>query len=437
MCVNISPRVVYSRRTGERLIVNAPCGYCVECLKKRQNDWKLRICHECESWSHCYFFTLTYRPDTLKYNVVSDVVGDIYFTGTEQECLSFMDKNDMRSGFRLVSTAFKKDVQDFVKRIREDMSRKLCERWNMKYFICAEYGPNPLGTKRPHYHGIILCNEEFSIIRPYFEDWRLNIGRIDFREVGVDREDRSSVANYISKYCAKGCFESRKEDIDNNLIEKAWTVMSKNIGASWLAEHREDYERFVPHCLSVSGDWSVEDIERFFSSGTDETLLVISELDSLIRNLRVYDGKNYGYKMPRYYYDRIINKPVLYENIKSTGRYSMRISPDLVVPNLRPYARFSVPFPITYETKVSRDKRYVPESFLSRALAYRLRQLADARDWANTKRLQDDDRLSLDSISRIVSRNQEAAKFYRFQNATNSLAGFYETNMWKHRELDD
>lgn len=438
MCVNISPRVVYSRRTGDMMIVNAPCGHCVECLKKRQNDWKLRICHECESWSHSYFFTLTYRDDMLPCNVVfRDCVGDIVFSGRKHSCEAFINSGLCFGTADIVSTACKKDVQDFIKRMREDMSRKLGKRWDMKYFICAEYGPNPAGTKRPHYHGIILCNDDFNTLRPYFETWRINYGRIDFREVGIGREDRSSVANYISKYCAKGCFESRKEDIDHKLIEKAWTIMSKNIGASWLAEHRKDYERFVPFCLSISGDWSVEDIEKFFAAGTDESLLALSEIDNLILNLRVFDGKVHGYKMPRYYFDRIINKPVVYENIKCTGRFNVRLAPNFSNFESRPLACFSVLAPITYETRFFRDKRFVSESFLSRALAYRLRMLADARYRNDTERLQNDSDMSLDEICRFQSSNKVMSEYYRLKNAENSLACFYETNMWKHREFDE
>lgn len=440
MCLNITPRAIRSRRTGELMVVNTPCGHCVECLKKRQNDWKLRICHECESWLHCYFFTLTYRPDTLPYNVTfEDVFGEVLFSGCERECKDFINKYALSDGLVMRSTAFKKDVQDFVKRLREFVTRNFYdgERWPMKYFISAEYGPNPMGTKRPHYHGILLCNDSIEVVKPFFNTWYQKFGRIDFQEVGIGREDRSSVANYISKYCAKGCFESRKEEIDNQLIDKAWTIMSKNIGSAWLAEHRYDYEKFVPTCLSIVGDWSVEDIERFFSAGSDECVIVTKELDDLIRNLRVYDGKVHGYKMPRYYYDRIINKPIVYENVKCTGKFSLRIDPGFTFRELRPFARFSVVEPITYETKVSRDKRYVPESFLSRALSYRIRQLVDARDWADTQRLQDDFGMSLDEIARIKSRGDECAKLYRSKNIESSLVSFYETNMWKHREFDE
>ena len=65
MCVNPLQIRVTSRTFGTSHFVDAPCGKCVECLKRRQNDWKLRIVHESQYWSKLYFFTLTYNNDSL------------------------------------------------------------------------------------------------------------------------------------------------------------------------------------------------------------------------------------------------------------------------------------------------------------------------------------------------------------------------------------
>ena len=437
MCVNLSPRVVTLRRTGKTVVVDVPCGHCIECLKKRQNDWKLRITHECAEWSHCYFFTLTYRNDMLPCRVVNrDEFGCVHYSGTYPNCQKFVDRYPF-CDLEIVSSANKSEIQAFVKRMREDISRRFYDggRWPMKYFICAEYGPNPRGTKRPHYHGIILCNDSSEVLKPYFNLWHAIIGRIDFQEVGIGREDRSSVANYISKYCAKGCFESRKEDIDHCLIEKAWTVMSKNIGSSWLEAHKQDYLRHIPTCLSIDGDWSVEDIEAFFASGTDLTCVVTQEIDNLIRNLRVYDGNLHGYKIPRYYFDRMFNKPVYYDRLIPSDKPNLTLyHGEFTQPH---YCFFHIPEAITFETKVAQDKRYVPESFVSRALAYRLRMLAIERSRRLADRLTSDFGYSIAEADIAVARNASLALQYREQSATASMQSFYITNMWNHREFDE
>lgn len=438
MCVNISSRVVTLRRTGKTVVVDVPCGHCVECLKKRQNDWKLRISHECAEWSHCYFFTLTYCNDVLPCRVVNpDEFGCVHYSGTYPQCVDFVERFP-GCDLEIVSSANKSEIQAFIKRMREDISRKYYggERWPMKYFVCAEYGPNPRGTKRPHYHGIILCDDDSNVLKPYFNLWSALMGRIDFQEVGIGREDRSSVANYISKYCAKGGFESRLEDIEHGLIEKAWTIMSKNIGKDWLEAHKQDYHKFVPTCLSVDGDWSVEDIEAFFASGTDMTLLVTKEIDDLIRNLRVYDGEVHGYKMPRYYFDRIINKPVVYERYIPTDKPNLKIAYGHKFESVH-YASFIPIEAITFETRISKDKRYVPESFLSRALSYRLRMLALERHRRLADKLINDSGYSIAEADIWVTRDEARSLVYREKRAEASLQSFYVTNMWNHREFDE
>lgn len=444
MCLFCSPRRVL-KTNGNYVVVYASCGHCVECLKRRQNDWKLRISHECAQWKHCYFFTLTYREDTLPCNVIyDDVAFEVLFTGTKQECMNFMSKYNLFAGFSIVSTACKSHVQDFIKRIREDMSRKLGVRWPLKYFICAEYGPNPRGTKRPHYHGILLCNEDENTIKPYFSTWEDDFGRIDFQEVGSKREDRSSVANYISKYCCKGGFESRKEDIDNGLIERAWTIMSKNIGLQWLEEHKQDYLKFVPFTSSVGGDWTDEDFATFaesrFYDNHEQYDKVIREIDDLIRNIRVFDGLVHGYNMPRYYYDRIINKPIYQDRIiKYPNVLTLKIdSYGINTPRVGQHFAFAYyPEALTCKTEVRKVKRFSSESFLSAALRYRLRMLADERDFRLTQKLKNDYGYSDSEIIRMSTRNKEVALKYREKDASSRLATFYETNMWKHREFDE
>lgn len=444
MCLFCSPRRIL-KNNGNYVVVYAPCGHCIECLKRRQNDWKLRISHECAQWKHCYFFTLTYREDTLPCNVIyDDVAYEVLFTGTEKECMSFMYKYNLSDGFSIVSTACKSHVQDFVKRIREDMSRKLGTRWPLKYFICAEYGPSPRGTKRPHYHGILLCNEDKNTIKPYFATWENDFGRIDFKEVGVKRQDRSSVANYISKYCCKGGFESRKEDIDNGLIERAWTIMSKNIGLQWLEQHKQDYLKFVPFTSSVGGDWTDEDFAAFaesrFYDNHEQYDKVICEIDDLIRNIRVFDGEVHGYKMPRYYYDRIINKPIYQDRIiRHSDKLTLKIdSYGINTPRVGEHFVFAYyPEAFTCKAEVRKVKRFSSESFLSAALRFRLRMLAAERDFRLTEKLKNDYGYSDSEVIRMSTRNKERAIKYREKDATSRLATFYETNMWKHREFDD
>lgn len=89
-------------------VMQVPCGKCLECLKDRQNSWKLRLMEESTNWDFLYFFTLTYSDENLPL--------------TEDG----------------LSTACKRDVQLWFKRFRVSFKRSHGFDFVGKYFICAE-----------------------------------------------------------------------------------------------------------------------------------------------------------------------------------------------------------------------------------------------------------------------------------------------------------
>lgn len=444
MCLFPRTVIVQSRTFHVKRVIDAPCGKCIECLKKRQNDWKMRICHECGFWSHIYFFTLTYRDSMLPCSVCDNEVYDSsigVFRKPQAEQLA------ERYGLDVKSTAYVDDVQNFIKRIRTDYERKNGKKWNVKYFICAEYGPNPKGTKRPHYHGVLMTDVERVDLLPYFNRWSEDFGRMDFVEVGILREDKSSVANYISKYCAKGCFESRAEDIAHKHISRAWSVMSKNIGERWINEHSQDFLRYVPSLLQVEGDWQVSDIDLLYLASRKvkdidnlgirlDEMDIFKEVDNLIDNLKVYDGNNFAYSLPRYYRDRLFAVRKVFENTSQTDELSMRIC-EQFTEECKHFVYREILLPITYKSKVRTDVRYVRENFLSCAIAYRLQQRAIARDREN--RLASGEMFYTDENGYIHISYEDSlrsARLARQQVAEAQLRSFYTSNMWKNRNLD-
>lgn len=101
---------VYLHGTGY-----VPCGRCMACRVNRTSDWAIRILHEAALSESNAFITLTYDDNNLPPD----------------------------------GTLVKKDCQDWLKRYRKQLGEK-----KIKYYLCGEYGEN--GTKRPHYHAIIL-----------------------------------------------------------------------------------------------------------------------------------------------------------------------------------------------------------------------------------------------------------------------------------------
>lgn len=242
-----------------------PCGKCLECLKDRQNSWKLRLMEESFNWDYLYFFTLTYADDVLPLNEFGR------------------------------STACKKDVQYWLKRFRTRYKRAYGRDFEGKYFICAEYGPN--GTHRPHYHGLLMTNSDEYEVSSLFEEWDHLKGFVDYSSIYKDQGERQAVANYVSKYCCKGEFASRVSEIQAGTIEKAWTIVSKGVGSSYVDRMKSFHNPY--------GLYSCLDRDRL-----DELI------DKMFMSYSVPDGCGgtnvFKYKMPRYYHDRFFRDKFLF-----------------------------------------------------------------------------------------------------------------------------
>lgn len=250
------------------------CGKCVECLKDRQNSWKLRLCNEASNWRHVYFFTLTYNEASVPRNHLGRTTSSV------------------------------SDIQNWLKRWRTNFTRSFGLVPDFKYFICAEYGPEGTyfykgkmrqSTMRPHYHGILFTDYEESMILPLFLSWSDNFGYYKLDEIcksGRLREERSSVANYVSKYCCKGEFASRKGEIERKEIERAFTLCSKGIGSSYITMYKKH------HLCGLTGSDNL-----FYVPRSPEFI------ERIVSRKFVLDG-SFKYRMPRYYSDRIYKIPV-------------------------------------------------------------------------------------------------------------------------------
>lgn len=136
-----SKKISFMKRTTWQEI-EIPCGRCLGCKLDQANMWATRLYMETKCWKKCCFITLTYRPKDLPIN-----------------------ENGL-------PTLVKKDIQDFMKRLRKKYKGneswihpiKEIEEQPIRYFCAGEYGEN--ATKRPHYH-LALFNFEPDDLKPY------------------------------------------------------------------------------------------------------------------------------------------------------------------------------------------------------------------------------------------------------------------------------
>lgn len=165
----------------------------MQCAKKIQNDWYIRINEESKNWLSSLFVTLTYNEESVP--ITTDDKGNIY------------------------RSVCRDDIQLFMKRLRKACCAKYGDDFRLKYFMCSEYGPK---TFRPHYHGIIfnLTKNDITLIE---KSWNLG-----FVSCSVCRTAGSF--RYVSKYCSKPAVLKYENFAP---VERTFRLVSHGLGKSY------------------------------------------------------------------------------------------------------------------------------------------------------------------------------------------------------------
>ena len=209
--------LVFNKNEGYNdLEIFVPCGQCIGCKLDRSLEWATRISHEASLHSKSSFVTLTYEDRHLP------------------------PHNSLR----------KKDVQDFMKRLRFFSDHPL------RYYLCGEYGSE---TLRPHYH-ICLFGEDFSSDRVRykttpdgFQLWnspslceRWGFGHCVIGDLTFE------TAAYTARYVTKK-INGAKAPEHYGLREPEFSLMSRRpgIGDDWLKKNIVDLENGL--CWSSTG----------------------------------------------------------------------------------------------------------------------------------------------------------------------------------------
>jgi hypothetical protein len=106
-----------------------PCGQCIGCRLDYSRKWADRMVMESSFHENSWFLTLTYDQAHLPSSklILDEQTGEV-----------------VDSPFH---TLVKKDMQDFIKRLRKNTNQKI------RYYLVGEYGDE---TYRPHYHLILF-----------------------------------------------------------------------------------------------------------------------------------------------------------------------------------------------------------------------------------------------------------------------------------------
>lgn len=176
----LAPIRTRNRWTHEDMFV--PCGNCEACLNAAASKQSTRVRNEIMQHRYSVMFTLTYNnefiprwerfldnndcPQIRPIGRCSDMFSSCplnYFdkvTGKWSiDCDTFLPKIENDEQLEVFSSCCKKDIQNFLKRLRFNISKLYGKEKSkrIRYYIASEYGPT---TLRPHYHGIIFFDDE-------------------------------------------------------------------------------------------------------------------------------------------------------------------------------------------------------------------------------------------------------------------------------------
>lgn len=214
---NVDCYQVLDTVTGELLpmFLEVPCNHCKLCQDKRRQSIVRRMNYE--------FLTVKNGNVSLFVSLTQD-----------DPCLHALTK---------------KDIQNFVKRVREYQEKQTGKRLNIRYFACGELGSGK-GSRRkgenPHYH-LIIFNY------PKLENWydykaaiqaRWPYGFVNVQIISEKNDiqkNRTKISyqgafRYVAKYCCKS-------EESTSSFGKEFQLWSKGLGSEFIGKLRNQILR--------------------------------------------------------------------------------------------------------------------------------------------------------------------------------------------------
>lgn len=219
MCIN--SKYVTNVYTGKRILVR--CGKCEACQQEKAAMRSNRIRNNMQDGYIALFSTFTYSNDTVPYIYRHDYCGvgeypihrdkDVrfsasrgYIESTRSEPLEvkFLEPDtdagllgvpDLKDYVGRIGVLYYKDMQDFFKRLRQNLRRKYGIKYRVEFFVVGEYGAQSF---RPHFHSLIYCKriDELAFRSAIDVSW-LYDRRLSQRAVTTIAKD---CASYCSSY---------------------------------------------------------------------------------------------------------------------------------------------------------------------------------------------------------------------------------------------
>lgn len=275
-------RDIMNDRLKPYFSIDAPCGKCAECLRKKQKCVEVRFLRESEVNPLMFFVTLTYRQEKMPMAtslwVVDRDTGEQYLQSTcsvvsprfnktsldsplevtRRELLGSMkttfnpdgveflektifDLDGMQYVLRAAPSLCRHDVKLWIKRCRMRYERKFGEKVaDFRYYICGEYG---FSTQRPHYH-IAFFGLPQRQLDFFLQHWKESFGFVYCEKVYARNKDGSNafllVGKYVAKYMTK-LQDHEHSGVVDRYVEKPRVMSSKSFGVGKVSEALRNY----------------------------------------------------------------------------------------------------------------------------------------------------------------------------------------------------
>lgn len=316
MCVNPITKKIDGK------IVTYPCGCCIECKMRAQNDITFRLTYEATKWKHSAFCTLTYNQENIHRHELTEeevasykdaIVEHLAFVpqsyaamGETDDNFAYLSPNRILPG-TMVPDFDGRAIPLWIKRFRKKYHDRYHKNVDFAYYICNEYGPN---TYRPHHHGIFFFNCDFNIVKSLLiDDWKF--GNVDdFHEIVGDGSKNfgsefSKPMSYVAMYTKK-LDELMSPYEKFKIVKKPRVYSSIGIGAG--------YEQVKLNQLKELN-------KQFKGNGKYGNYHLYNKdyIESINDNvLRIVDNNGYSHPIPRYWKERIL--PTTYKEYKTLAK---------------------------------------------------------------------------------------------------------------------
>lgn len=214
MCISPFLKKKLIRITNDDFLYDKfPCGKCYECLKLKAKQWAFR-----------------FNQEMLIHNIYKP----LFITLTYDETQLLWTNN----GY---ATLNKKDLQDFVRRLRY-LEKSAGNKLKIIYYGVGEYGHT---YERPHYHILLLNVSSDTHIEAAWSQQQVLKGIIHF---GATTD--ASIA-YTMKYLQKITVDKHNSYDDR---QPEFAIMSKRIGENYIKDSQNiKYHQGKPYIRNPGG----------------------------------------------------------------------------------------------------------------------------------------------------------------------------------------